>query len=371
MRTRALVALAFLMTAGTASAQVNVVTNGSFETSTVALTGWSSGPNSIGNGLGDCGFNAAAAPGSETVTGTAGFPAAQGSNIALGSTAVTGGFYYDCVLYQDVAIPAGATTATFSGSWGLKSAGGLYAGIYPTTSVPNHFTATLVGTKVVRVPVPFDAALATFTDTFDVSSVAGTTVRLALLISNDTRSAKAVGGFDDIKLLVTTPSADLAVTKTQSTAAPAPGGNIVYTITVTNNGPSDAATVSLSDPLPANTTFVSATGPAGWTVSTPAVGATGTVSATRATLASGSGAQTFTVTVLVGAGTASGTVLSNTATVSTTTTDPTAANNTATATATVTVAVPTMGTWAMMLTALLLMTAGVWSLRRRRPQPVR
>ncbi len=131
-------------------------------------------------------------------------------------------------------------------------------------------------------------------------------------------------------------NADLAITKTQSTSAPAAGDNLTYTVTVTNNGPSDASTVSVSDPLPANTTFVSASGPAGWTLSTPAVGANGTVSATRATLANGSGAQTFTITVKVNAAAATGTVLANTATVSTSTTDPTASNNTASVSATTT-----------------------------------
>ena len=51
--------------------------------------------------------------------------------------------------------------------------------------------------------------------------------------------------------------ADLSVTKTDSPDPVNAGANLTYTITVTNSGPSDAQNVMLSDPLPANTTFVS------------------------------------------------------------------------------------------------------------------
>src|SRR5207244_12664541 len=53
-------------------------------------------------------------------------------------------------------------------------------------------------------------------------------------------------------------SADLTVTKTGPAFA-APGTNITYTITLTNNGPSNAQSVSLTDAVPTATTFVSAT----------------------------------------------------------------------------------------------------------------
>src|SRR5438128_2741717 len=89
----------------------------------------------------------------------------------------------------------------------------------------------------------------------------------------------------------------------------------------------------MSDPLPAQTTFLSETHPAGWTCTTPAVGSTGTVSCTAASLASGATA-TFTIVVQVSS-IASGTI-SNTATVnSASTSDPNTANNSATATTTV------------------------------------
>src|SRR5439155_21480552 len=120
------------------------------------------------------------------------------------------------------------------------------------------------------------------------------------------------------------PSADLAITKT-SPASASIGSNISYTVVVTNNGPSAAASVALADTLPAGTTFVSLSAPAGWTATTPAVGGTGTVTATNPSLASGA-AGTFVLVVNV-ASAAVGSTLTNTATVTSSTADADSANN--------------------------------------------
>jgi uncharacterized repeat protein (TIGR01451 family) len=55
------------------------------------------------------------------------------------------------------------------------------------------------------------------------------------------------------------PSADLALTKTDDVDPAALGGLLTYTLTVTNNGPSTATGVVLTDPLPAFTEFDSVT----------------------------------------------------------------------------------------------------------------
>ncbi|HEX3820228.1 MAG TPA: C25 family cysteine peptidase [Candidatus Sulfotelmatobacter sp.] len=119
-------------------------------------------------------------------------------------------------------------------------------------------------------------------------------------------------------------TANLSITNTPGPVPVEAGNDITYTQLVSNAGPSDAANVSLVDTLPANTTAVSLTGPAGW------VCTLATLTCTDSSLASG-GSGTITFTVKVNAGTASGTAINQTATVTTTTTDSNSANNTATA----------------------------------------
>jgi uncharacterized repeat protein (TIGR01451 family) len=127
--------------------------------------------------------------------------------------------------------------------------------------------------------------------------------------------------------------ADLSVTNTTAAGPVVAGNTIAYTITVTNNGPSDAQTVSLSDVLPTHTTFFSdaqTSGPA-FTLTSPAAGQTGTVGGTIGTLASGASA-TFSVVALVSPATASGASIVNTPHAATVTTDPNLANNSQTTT---------------------------------------
>ncbi|HUK33020.1 MAG TPA: DUF11 domain-containing protein [Vicinamibacterales bacterium] len=120
-------------------------------------------------------------------------------------------------------------------------------------------------------------------------------------------------------------AADVQVVKTPPAAIIA-GGNATYTISVTNNGPSDAQNVVLNDPTPPFLTFVSMT-------STPPVGCVNVAPCNIGTLTAGS-SITFAVTYST-ASNASGTV-ANTATVSTTTNDPTPGNNSSTATVVIT-----------------------------------
>jgi uncharacterized repeat protein (TIGR01451 family) len=129
-------------------------------------------------------------------------------------------------------------------------------------------------------------------------------------------------------------NADLAVTKAD-TPDPVPAGReLTYTIVVTNNGPATAIGVTLTDAVPANTTFVSVSTPGGWSCTAPAVGATGTVSCTLASLPSGQ-LSAVTLRVRVDAGAVPGSTISNTASVSSTVADPVPGNDSAAATSTV------------------------------------
>jgi len=122
------------------------------------------------------------------------------------------------------------------------------------------------------------------------------------------------------------------VTKIDSPDPVAAGANLTYTIIVQNNGPDAATSVTLTDVVPTGTTFVSLTAPAGWTSTTPAVNAGGTVSATNPSMAVGIAVFTLVVNVnsaLVG-GNVSFVPITNTATVATTSPDPSNLNNTAT-----------------------------------------
>jgi uncharacterized repeat protein (TIGR01451 family) len=125
--------------------------------------------------------------------------------------------------------------------------------------------------------------------------------------------------------------ADLAVTKAGPASVVA-GDDIPYAITLTNNGPSDASHVSLTDPLPAGTTFGSFTQSAGpsFTCSSTA----GTVTCTTDSLATGASAS-FLLTVHTSPTAQDGSTIANTASVASLTVDPVPANNTATASTTI------------------------------------
>jgi uncharacterized repeat protein (TIGR01451 family) len=130
-------------------------------------------------------------------------------------------------------------------------------------------------------------------------------------------------------------TADLAVTNSGVPSPVVPGNNITYTQTVMNNGPVDGINATMTEVVPANTTFqslvISGAGAAGWSCSTPAVNGTGVINCTDADIPVGaSGAATFTLTAKVNAGTATGTQITDTISASSDTNDPILSNNSAT-----------------------------------------
>jgi uncharacterized repeat protein (TIGR01451 family) len=112
------------------------------------------------------------------------------------------------------------------------------------------------------------------------------------------------------------PAADLSISKADSPDPVTVGNNLTYTITVTNNGPSAATGVNVSDTLPAGETFVSVK---------PSQGSctgTSTITCALGSLANGSSA---TVTLVVTPTQTGG--ISNTASVAANEFDPNLNNN--------------------------------------------
>jgi uncharacterized repeat protein (TIGR01451 family) len=124
--------------------------------------------------------------------------------------------------------------------------------------------------------------------------------------------------------------ADLSVSKSAPATVVA-GTQITYTITATNNGPSSASNMSVSDVLPTGVVFVSANAPESSTTTTPAVNANGTVKATWAGLTLPGVTRQLTIVVRVCSEVACDTSLNNTATTASETTDPVTSNNSSTA----------------------------------------
>ncbi len=67
----------------------------------------------------------------------------------------------------------------------------------------------------------------------------------------------AAGKRAQVAVLEGAPATDLGVTITADSATPPVGGNVVYTVVVTNNGPSDATGVQVAVELPAGLNYVS------------------------------------------------------------------------------------------------------------------
>ncbi|MFY9552345.1 MAG: DUF11 domain-containing protein [Thermoanaerobaculia bacterium] len=158
------------------------------------------------------------------------------------------------------------------------------------------------------------------------------------------------------------PSADLSIQKVSSPNPVQAGQILVHSITVANAGPSTALGVTVTDPLPPGTTFVSCA-PSQGTCTGPPVGTNGTVVASLGTILAGSGA---TLTIRTTVVTASG-MIRNTATVTSTTPDPNPDNNSASDVVVSGSTIPTLSAPMLTLLALALAAIGFALLRRTSP----
>ncbi len=176
-----------------------------------------------------------------------------------------------------------------------------------------------------------DLATANFATVVQVNASTpwGTTVTDDANITSGTSDPNLANNSAIATTAVTLPTlADDALT---NTASPSPevtaGNNITYTQVVTNNGPAASPNTTVTESLPANTTFVSASASSGTcTFTTP------NITCSLGTLANGS---SDTVTVVLTSNTAAaGTMISEIASVASGVEDPNTQNNTATATVT-------------------------------------
>ena len=193
-----------------------------------------------------------------------------------------------------------------------NSTGGVVTG-YTTTEVIDNFIRLANG----QVPLNGSNTI-TFTTTPSVSCAAAVLTFPVSISSNQTNPASTnnqiVTIFPGPQAGAAIGNADLSITKTDSPDPVLVSSALQYTLSVANAGPAAATAITVSDPLPTGTTFLSTTGTgAGWTCVTPAIGGTGTVSCTRASLAPSTTAPNIVINVTSPA--VSGTI-SNTATVS-------------------------------------------------------
>jgi uncharacterized repeat protein (TIGR01451 family) len=106
-----------------------------------------------------------------------------------------------------------------------------------------------------------------------------------------------------------TPDADISVTNSDSPDPVVQGGTITYTQSIANGGPDAAPNATFSEILQSSVGFQSIVAPAGFNCTTPAVGASGTITCTNPSLASGGGgAITVTVNVIASSGTVTNTI---------------------------------------------------------------
>jgi uncharacterized repeat protein (TIGR01451 family) len=154
----------------------------------------------------------------------------------------------------------------------------------------------------------------------------GSTLTDTATVSSSTSDPNAVNNTATAATTVTG-SADVSVAKT-GPASVSRGTNVTYTVKVVDNGPAAAQNVMLSDAVPAGMTFVSAAQTQGPTfaLTKPAVGGTGTIRASAASLGAGQVAL-FVFVFHVNSTDTVGSTSTNTAQVSTTSTDPNPNNN--------------------------------------------
>jgi uncharacterized repeat protein (TIGR01451 family) len=191
------------------------------------------------------------------------------------------------------------------------------------------FTCTGTGPVVCTNPLMSEGATALLTLTVHLAPTLaqGASITNSVSVSSSKTPDPVPANNNASVTSTVSTKADVSVAKT-GPSDPVAGANASYSISASNDGPSVARNVTVSDTIPAGTSFQSLTAPAGWSCAAPSVGTAGPtpISCTRADLAPGVSAV-FTLVLRLSPSATEGSQLCNTATVSTTTSDPHLADN--------------------------------------------
>jgi uncharacterized repeat protein (TIGR01451 family) len=265
--------------------------------------------------------------------------------------------------------PGGTTTYTITASNAGPTAANpaSVTDTFPAACTSVSYTSTATGGATGNTAAGSgnlnDAALnlpagssVTYTATCTISpGASGTLVNTAMVGSGTPDPNTANNSATDTDTF-SAASADLSLTKTLTTPAPIHvGDNVVFALTVTNNGPANATGVTVTDTLPAGLTYVSndcgasfATPTLTWSVGALAVTASATCHLTATVT------QTGTIT--------------NTASATGNESDPTPANNAGQAPIAGQAAaiIPTLDSVGLTALAILLAVSAAFALRRKR-----
>ncbi len=225
--------------------------------------------------------------------------------IARNSSAGTSASTTAAVSVTDT-LPAGLTPVSATGTgWG--------PGLNTCTIAGQAVTCTRANVLAPSTSYP------TITITTAVSLTAPSTETNTAIVAGGGETDTANDTATDIVNVLPPTDADMAITKTASPNPVMQGNILTYTLGVTNNGPAIATNVTVTDPLPTDVSYVSATPSRGTCSQT-----TGTVTCSLGTMASGATATiTITVTAVIRDS------AKNTATVGATQPDPVIGNNSA------------------------------------------
>ncbi|HYC91065.1 MAG TPA: IPTL-CTERM sorting domain-containing protein [Thermoanaerobaculia bacterium] len=157
---------------------------------------------------------------------------------------------------------------------------------------------------------------------------ADTTIQFGFTATSPIADPNGTNNAETESTLYDVANANLGVTAADAPDPVAAGSNLTYTGTVTNAGPDTATNVTFMMPMSLSLVYVSHTGPAGFTCSTPAVGVNGTITCTIASLPSGANLPYTIVTQVIPAlNNGPDGVIEQDFVISSATNDPTPANN--------------------------------------------